>query len=167
MHIRTDRLLLRTLEQRDAADLLSMFKNDRIKQTYMIPDFPTEEAANKLVQRFIELSHDRARVVIGIERDGRMIGFINDTGIENGSIELGYVIHPDEHGKGYMTEALGAMIPLLFEQGFSEIVAGAFKENAASIRVMEKCGMMRMDKQETCEYRGKMHDCVYYAIQRI
>jgi hypothetical protein len=31
--------------------------------------------------------------------------------------------------------------------------------------VMEKCGMKRMAKRADIEYRGKLHRCVYYAIE--
>ena len=41
---------------------------------------------------------------------------------------------------------------------------GAFSENTASIRVMEKAGMVREDFTEDIEYRGIMHHCVYYSI---
>ena len=42
---------------------------------------------------------------------------------------------------------------------------GAFPENTASIRVMEKAGMVREDFTEDIEYRGIMHHCVYYSIK--
>ena len=54
----------------------------------------------------------------------------------------------------------------LFSEGFSAVKAGAFSENAASIRVMEKCGMTKTGETEQIEYRGKTHTCVYYAIER-
>ena len=45
MKLETERLLLRPIEQSDMEQLLSLLKNDVIKQTYMIPDFPSEESA--------------------------------------------------------------------------------------------------------------------------
>ncbi len=47
---------------------------------------------------------------------------------------------------------------------FTVVKTGAFTENIASIRVMEKCGMRRFDETEEIEYRGKNHTCVYYEI---
>jgi len=46
-------------------------------------------------------------------------------------------------------------------------MAGAFAENCASIRVMQKAGMQLMDKTELIEYRGQNRNCVYYGIGEI
>ena len=53
---------------------------------------------------------------------------------------------------------------MLFSFGFLQVTAGAFENNAASIRVMEKSGMVRLDRTDTVTYRGKEHRCVYYGI---
>ena len=166
MKIKTERLTLRTMEQWDLEWILDMLKNDEIKKTYMIPDFPSEEAAVKLAQRFITLSQEGKTLIVGIVLGERLIGFMNEQEAVGGCIEMGYAIHPDCHGKGYMTEAFSAMIEALWGMRYTEITAGAFAENAASIRVMEKCGMKRIEKKEIIEYRGRMHECVYYAIEK-
>ena len=41
-----------------------------------------------------------------------------------------------------------------------------FEENIASIRVMEKCGMMRQEHHDEISYRSVVHRCVYYAIKK-
>lgn len=166
MKICTKRLMLRPIEQRDLKQILDMLKSEQIRQTYMIPDFPTEEAAVRLAQRFVALSQEEEKLIVGIALDERLIGFMNEQDTIEGSIEMGYVIHPDYHGMGYMTEAFSAMIDALLAMGYAEVTAGAFEENAASIRVMEKCGMKRMEKTESIDYRGKTHRCVYYAKRR-
>lgn len=51
-------------------------------------------------------SEDAARLEYGVYLDGKLIGFVNDCGIEDGEIEIGYVIHPGYPGHGYATEAL-------------------------------------------------------------
>jgi RimJ/RimL family protein N-acetyltransferase len=83
--------------------------------------------------------------------------------VEDGSIELGYVIHPDFQGKGYMTQALKLAMEELFHMQYRQVITGAFTENTASIRVMEKSGMTRMEKIDKIDYRGKVHTCIYYA----
>lgn len=166
MYIKTNRLELRNIDDNDKDLMILMFDNDIIKKTYMLPDFKNEEEMVKLFNVFKKLSLSDDRVVCGIYYDNKIIGFINDVGIENKIIELGYVINPDYHNKGFASEALVAMINYLFEKDYEEIVAGAFEENIASIRVMEKSGMIRMDKVEEIEYRGRVHNCVYYGIKR-
>ena len=98
----------------------------------------------------------------GISLNGRFIGLINDVEIQDGRIELGYAIHPDFKGRGYATEVLTAAIDALFQAGISVVETGAFEENLASIRVMEKSGMTRIDKKDSIEYRGNPHRCIYY-----
>ena len=95
-----------------------------------------------------------------------MIGFLNDVEICEDKIELGYVINPQYHNCGYATEALKASIDYLFQRSFSEIIAGAFENNASSIKVMLKCGMKQMKKQDNIEYQGIIHHCIYYSINR-
>lgn len=59
---------------------------------------------------------------------------------------------------------LRAVIDELFSKGFHQIVAGEFKNNAASIKVMQKCGMGRISKEGGISCRGVLHHCYYYAI---
>ena len=154
---------LAPLRAADLETMLDILTNDCVKQTYMLPDFPSREDAVPLFQRLVGLSGDSRRFVRGIYADETLVGFLNDVEIENGAIELGYVIHPRFQGNGYATEALGIAIGELFRLGFQAVITGAFRQNAASIRVMEKNGMTRIEKTEPIEYRGKTHICVYYT----
>lgn len=163
MYIETERLVLRPFEAADIPALATLLRDDRIGQTYMLPDFKNEAQAAALADRLRELSLDSSRVVAGICLAGNLIGFLNDVEIQNGSIELGYVIDPAHWGRGYATEALKGVIAYLLASGFREVVAGAFAENTPSIRVMVKAGMKRLDKEDEIRYRGRVHRCVYYA----
>ena len=154
---------LASLRAADLETMLDILTNDCVKQTYMLPDFPSREDAVPLFQRLVGLSGDSRRFVRGIYADETLVGFLNDVEIENGAIELGYVIHPRFQGNGYATEALGSAIGELFHLGFQAVITGAFRQNAASIRVMEKNGMTRIEKTEPIDYRGKTHICVYYT----
>ena len=154
---------LAPLRAADLETMLDILTNDCVKQTYMLPDFPSREDAVPLFQKLVGLSGDSRRFVRGIYADETLVGFLNDVEIENGAIELGYVIHPRFQGNGYATEALGIAIGELFRLGFQAVITGAFRQNAASIRVMEKNGMTRIEKAEPIEYRGKTHICVYYT----
>ncbi|MBQ7916726.1 MAG: GNAT family N-acetyltransferase, partial [Firmicutes bacterium] len=56
VHIQTQRLVLKPFSLHDKDALLALLTNDRIKQTYMIPDFPSLEQAERMFHRFQELS---------------------------------------------------------------------------------------------------------------
>lgn len=155
---------LRILTQADDAALTELLTNDRISKTYMLPDYARREDALPLARRLEVLSREDARFVRGMEADGALVGFLNDVEITDGTIELGYVVHPAHWGKGYATAALKLAIADLFRRGYRQILCGAFEENPASLRCMEKAGMHRLDRTDTVDYRGKQHRCVYYVI---
>ncbi len=157
---------LRVMSEECLEDGLLLLTDPIIKQTYMLPDFSCRSEAEVLFHRLKDISLQDGRYVRGVFLGETMIGFLNDVEINGDSIELGWVIHPDHHNKGYATCAVKQALEELFALGYTEVVAGAFVENPASIRVMEKCGMTRLDKTEEIEYRGAVHHCVYYAVRR-
>ena len=162
----TDRLLLRPFADRDLDDAVAIFTDACVKQTYMLPDFADAGQAARLFRHMQALSRCEDRFVRAICLDDRMIGFINDVAIDGSELELGYVIHPTHQGCGYATEALSAAIGCLFAAGYTRVTAGYFAENAASRRVMEKCGMQPLSRSEEVLYRGAVHTCHYCAIDR-
>ena len=159
------RIQLKLMTQLDACEGIRILQDATVKKTYMLPDL-TEETAGRLFDRLCSMSAGEEHFIRGIYLENHLIGFLNDTEIGNGSIELGWVIHPEYHNCGYATEAVTTAIAELFSRGFGEVTAGAFEENRASIRVMEKCGMRLQEKTEEIEYRGSIHHCVFYSIRR-
>lgn len=153
---------LRILTTADQSSMVELLINDRIKQTYMLPDFDRKEDSIPLFLRLLQISREENHFVRGICASGKLVGFLNDVEIDNGSIELGYVIHPAHQGKGYATAALKLAMEELSRLGYREVVAGAFAENTPSIRVMEKAGMERLTRTDKIEYRGVLHHCIYY-----
>ncbi len=164
--IQTARLEIRPFSVEDTDELSDLLLNDDIKKTYMIPDFDSGEALQKMIDTFMRLSRDPGRFVRGVYLSSALIGFVNDVEIGNDRIELGYVIHPAFWNRGYATEMLGTVIRALLANRFSTVRAGAFFENTASLRVMEKCGMKRCPQTESVEYRGVPHTCIYYESTR-
>ena len=58
--------------------------------------------------------------------------------------ETSYALSPAYRGAGLMPEALGAVLRFGFAQaGFNRICAEVLAGNAASVRVLEKCGFRR------------------------
>ncbi len=166
MTITTDRLTLRPFERGDERDMIAILKDDTVKKTYMIPDFADESEAVALFDKLMNRSLDGAHYVRGVFLNDKAIGFINDVAIDNGRVEIGYVIAPAHHNQGYCTEAVRAAIDDLFARGFDAVEAGAFPQNTASQRVMQKCGMTKIEKTERIAYRGRVYDCVFYEIRK-
>ena len=163
--IHTPRLTLRPLSPADEDALLALLRHPAVGETYMVPDLSDPQAAQRLFQRIMTLSHDDAHFVRAIDLQGQLIGLINDTEITGPTMELGWAIHPDHHNRGYCTEAVTAALQALFAQDYTEITAGAFPTNLASLRVMQKCGMTPLSKRETVVYRGRSCNCIFYAAR--
>jgi RimJ/RimL family protein N-acetyltransferase len=83
--------------------------------------------------------------------------------------ELGWMFDPACAGKGYATEAVGAVIGLCFDLlRVRRIHAGCFADNIASWRLMERLGMRReQHSRATALHRdGTWHDSLVYALLR-
>jgi len=80
--------------------------------------------------------------------------------------EIYYKLRPLFWGKGYATEVAQALIKAGFEDfDCHKIEAGVATENKASIRVLEKVGMIREGvRRKILPIRGKWYDNYHYAI---
>lgn len=164
--LETDRLVLRPFEEADREQAIRLLRNDEISKTYMLPEFEDDSAAESVFRHLLSLSQQEKHFVRAICLENRLIGFLNDVEIKGGTVELGYVIHPDDQNRGYATEALTAFIWELFQRGYRAVQAGYFEENPASGRVMEKSGMQPISKTDEIEYRGALHHSLYYEIKK-
>jgi RimJ/RimL family protein N-acetyltransferase len=62
---------------------------------------------------------------------------------ESGALQIGYSVYPEHQGRGYATEAAGALIDLAWaDSSITAIQATIPPWNAASLRVAEKLGMI-------------------------
>ena len=165
MQFSTERLQLRPYAPEDRDALIDILTNDIVKQTFLVPDYPERAQYEKMFERIRSDSLSPERFAGGIYLENNLIGLVLDVEVNDGAIEMGYALHPKYHNQGFCTEAMRAVISYLFAEGFREVVAGAFSDNAASIRVMEKCGMEKIDRTDPIDYRGKTHTCIYYAIR--
>lgn len=166
MQFTTERLEIKPISAEDKESVLDLVTNEIAGKTYMFPQFQHREDAEPLFQRLVTLSHDDTRFVAGVYLDGRFIGMMNDVERKDGAIEMGYAYLPAYYNRGYATEAFRGAIDYLLSNGFTKVIAGAFVENPASLRVMQKCGMTKQDYTDEIEYRGVNHTCIYYAISK-
>jgi RimJ/RimL family protein N-acetyltransferase len=77
-------------------------------------------------------------------------------------VEVGWDLHPSVWGQGLATEGARAALGYGFEAvGLERIISTARADNAASRRVMEKCGLAF---QEEFTHKGAL--VAWYAIDR-
>jgi RimJ/RimL family protein N-acetyltransferase len=75
--------------------------------------------------------------------DGQLLGSTG-LGLEPGGQAItGYVLAKDAWGKGYATEALGAVVDVATDIGLGRLYALCHPQHRASWRVLEKCGFER------------------------
>lgn len=160
--IYTDQLCLHAIRDKDREAMIELLTNTEISKTFIVPDFKSHEEAVRMFEILKTMSASDEHFVYGIYLNDQMIGFINDVDISENEMELGYVIHPNQKNKGYATEVLKKSMQIIFKSGYSTVKAGAFEENSASMRVMEKCGMIRTVQEDWIEYREEKHRCIYY-----
>lgn len=158
----TDRLILKPIENIDRKRMISLLKDPEIKKTYMLPDINDIVEGVVLFNRLKDVTHSPSHYAYGIYKEDDIIGFINDVTYNEEEIEIGYFIDSTEWNKGYASEAFSALIDELKRIGFKKVVAAHFENNLASGRVMIKCGLHKIDKDEVIEYRGNKHKCIYY-----
>ena len=111
-----------------------------------VPDevFETPEDAREAVAFLISQYGvpEGPQVYAVIVRDGSLnVGYVQMAPIGDGVWEIGYHIAEKYTGRGYATEAVRAFLPVMAARlGLKEVTGICLKDNAASRRVLAKCG---------------------------
>jgi RimJ/RimL family protein N-acetyltransferase len=169
--IRTERLVLRRYEESDLDAVHAIHRREDVTR-YLTWGPRSREEAQAMVDRrmTLGLEHEGRGLLLAIvpPEGGPMIGDVNleIVSAEHRQGEIGYVIHPDHQGRGYATEAAGAMLRLGFESyDLHRIVGRLDARNEASARVLERLGMRREAFFRELEYfKGEWVDELVYAI---
>lgn len=125
--------------------------------------YERDEEVKPHIQLYLEeLESDQELLGWGVwlvfsQTDQQLIGDIGFKGKPvDGVVEVGYGISPDEQNKGYATEAVEALVNWAFQTGkVNKIVAETLKTNEASIRVLEKLFMNKVEQDEHMVYWEK------------
>ena len=103
------------------------------------------------VQAAAEPDLERFGVWVMIERDtDRVVGDVGFMGPpEAGVVELGFSVIPDRRRRGYATEAAATLVGwALREAGVCSVVARCDADNEASVRVLERVGLVRTGEDD-------------------
>ena len=139
-HLETERLILRPWEESDAADfrvLLSERGNGP----------PTLEHARTTIAKLLTATATTGIALLPIERrdEGDFIGYcgliIGRSTVEEP--EIAYELFQRAHGRGYATEAAGAVLDAAIATGRKRLWSTVAAWNTPSFRVLEKLGFER------------------------
>lgn len=149
MILETERLILRQWKESDRDPFETLNSDEETMRFF--PSTYSREVSDKLIDREMDRikKGDIGLLAVEVKITGEFIGFI---GIARPSYkthftpctEIGWRLSRSSWGKGYATEGAIEVLRFAFDElGLEEIVSFTTKENIASIKVMEKIGMIR------------------------
>jgi ribosomal-protein-alanine N-acetyltransferase len=146
--LRTKRLLLRPLAEADVPSLFEAFSDPRVMRYWSTPLWSSMDAARALVARDLKAMASGEYVRLGIERqeDGRLLGNCTLFKIDGQCrrAEIGYGLAYSAWGRGYMHEALLALLEFGFsELGLNRVEADIDPRNEPSARSLERLGFRK------------------------
>ena len=157
MQIKTPRLTITTFSSDMAQAVYENSQDDDTRR--FVPDefYDSVEEAREAIE-FLMARYDSADgpfIYPVLTKEGQNIGYVQLCKLEDGSWEIGYHIAKAFTGKGYATEAVNAFLPVMAQKlGIKEVYGICLAENAASVRVLEKCGFTQIYKGAGI-YQGK------------
>ena len=165
------RLLLRPVTQDDAPEVARLCNNERLNRRVLHLPYPyTEADARAWIGLHAErIAAGRAYEFAVTDREsGALYGCAGLIGCDadNRRAEAGYWFGEPYWGRGYATEALGALLAFAFTTlKLHRVTAKHFGSNPASGRVMEKNGMrLEGTLREHILKNGVFEDAVCYGI---
>jgi ribosomal-protein-alanine N-acetyltransferase len=159
--LETKRLALKCIEQRDRDFLFEEYQNEFITR-YQFDEEPMTDIkeADELIKFYTMTEPRNQNRWVIIDKNGKnkmgSCGF-HFWDKERNEVEIGFELLEMYSGKGYMTEAVEALIEFAKNQmKVNKIKAIVFVENDQCIRLVEKFGFKKVGKEE-CVFRGKVY----------
>ena len=170
--ITTPRLVLRWVSEDDIDSLYEILSVSEVVRYMDRGPLPDREAAVAF-QREIAEGNESGRMFkwgIALRDSNTLIGTTTlfNLNLDNGRAELGYAMGHAYWGKGYMNEALRALLSHAFEvMELRRLEADVDPRNAASIRTLERLGFQREGfLRERWHVNGEIQDALFYGLLR-
>lgn len=167
MRLETDRLLLRSPKAEDAVDYTAIHNSEFVLRYNAMQPTTVE----RMERKFAEPEYRENTVFLEEKESGKLIGaiFWEEDGLRYGvaSRDLSYFLAQSSCRKGYMKEAMHALIAYLFEsQNLECISCRAFAPNAASRALLKSLGFQENGILPRCVkgYTGEIFDDVLHTL---
>ena len=168
--VRTERLVLRLPEPRDAESLYSYYSDPEVMRHLLTPPLDRRQAEAEIRRRQAWTSDQGGGtdVSLVVELDGQMVGdvILMLKGPSYSQAEVGWVLDPRVAGRGIATEAARALIDLAFDHyGVHRVTAQLDARNHRSLAMCERLGMRR-EARKLRDYwsKGEWTDSFEYAV---
>jgi RimJ/RimL family protein N-acetyltransferase len=167
--LRTERLRLRILTTEDVDAVFAYQSLEAVCRYLPFAPRTREEVHEKAAAWEVvrELYVDGDHWEIAIEVDGRVVGdiFFCLRSAAGATGEIGWTLHPDQVGRGYVTEAASAVLTFGFALGLHRVMARIDARNAASAAVAERLGMRPEGLfREDAFMKGEWVDTRFYGL---
>ncbi|MBD3582975.1 GNAT family N-acetyltransferase [Flavobacterium selenitireducens] len=168
--LETERLYLRKLSESDVVEVFEM-RSDPANMKFiprpLIQDHTEALAHIAKINDQIE-ANQGINWAVTLKGNDKLVGIMGfyRTEFEHFRSEIGYMIHPDYHGQGIVSEAIKKLVEYAFStMGLHSIVAVIDPDNVASEKVLQKNGFVKEGHFKENEfYDGKFIDSVHYSI---
>lgn len=168
--IETERLILRETMPEDAPAIYRLFADPLVTRYYDLEPYTSVGQAEALIDFFDESFELERAIRWGIERkkDGALMGTCGYVWLRTHRGEIGYELHSDYWRRGYMSEALDAILDFGFtELGLNRIEALTMLENEASMGLLRSLGFQQEGILRQHDFfKGQFHDMRLFAILR-
>lgn len=168
----TERLKLIEIEEAHATHIYSIFSNKEVIKYYGMSPFTEEEQAITLIKTFSTNFQQKRSMRWGIVRKdtSQFVGTVglNNLLISNKRTEIGYELSPEHWRKGFISEAVEAVIQYCFEElDIYRIGAVTFPENEASNKLLLKLGFQKEGLLRGYLYQdNQSHDSFVFSLIR-
>lgn len=146
----TDRLILRTIDEGDAAEQMRVLNTPMVMARLGGPKELHEIEAKHAKGMHLYAKHGFSFLFLIEKSTGEMVGHAGIKLVDNplarnqGDHEIGWLIREDRWRRGYAEEAVRAVIDWAFGRvGAPHLVALTSQANVPSWKLMEKLGMVR------------------------
>jgi len=169
--IETERLVLRVRTVADAEDIFDYASRPEVSYPADFPPVKTLEDEIYYLEHILPERNQKDNLPDGygivVKETDKIIGSVDfNHRHEDDVLEIGYTLHPDYWGRGYVPEAARALIDLAFKElELHKIELSCFGYNLQSQRVAEKLGFtLEARIRDRKDSQGNRCDSLIYGL---
>jgi len=168
--IEASRVRLRHLEESDTDSLFEIFSDEKALRFWSTPPFKERAEAAELLTEIHDSFREKSLFQWGIARksDDKIIGTSTLFRLDDQSrrAEIGYILNRRFWGRGYVNEALRALLGFAFEKmNLHRVEADIDPRNTASRKVVERLGFQKEGHlRERWIVDDEIQDTLFYGL---
>lgn len=169
--LETDRLVLRQRTRHDVPDMFAYVSLSEVCYPAAVPLIASLEDEYDYFDNHYRQNLEKQGLPSGygitIKGEDKVIGSCDFNHRHDDDVfEIGYLLHPDYWGKGYMTEAVAALVEVAFSiLNLHKVEIRCYDYNKGSSRVAEKLGFTLEGRiRNRKDGQGKQCDLLEYGL---